>query len=82
MTAVAEAAIFAPGHKAPIISGSDCSVYEPDGELPIAALTRASDGAQKTDPHQFWLRTDPVTLWADMARVVMTSHGFADLDRI
>jgi hypothetical protein len=51
-----------------------------DGELPIAALTRAGDGAQKPDPQQYWLRTDPVTLWADMARVVMTSYGFADLD--
>jgi len=51
-----------------------------DGELPIAALTRAGDGAHKPDPHQYWLRTDPVTLWADMARVVMTSYGFADLD--
>ena len=52
---------------------------ETDGELPIAALTRASDNPQKTAAHQFWLRTDPVTMWADMARVVMTSHGFADL---
>ena len=51
-----------------------------EGELPIAALTRAGDGAQKPDPHQYWLRTDPVTLWADMARVVMTSYGFFDLD--
>jgi len=38
------------------------------------------DGARKPDPNQYWLRTDPVTLWADMARVVMTSYGFADLD--
>lgn len=52
---------------------------EPDRELPIAALTRAADGGQ-TDPKQYWLRTDPVTLWADMARMVMTSHGLADLD--
>jgi hypothetical protein len=51
-----------------------------DGELPIAALTRAGDGAHKPEPSQYWLRTDPVTLWADMARVVMTSYGFADLD--
>jgi len=52
---------------------------EPDGELPIAALTRAGDVSKKPEAHQFWLRTDPVTIWADMARVVMTSHGFADL---
>jgi len=53
---------------------------KPDGELPIAALTRAGDGTQKPEPHQYWLRTDPVTMWADMARVVMTSYGFADLN--
>jgi hypothetical protein len=51
-----------------------------DGELPIAALTRAGDAAAKPDPDQYWLRTDPVTLWADVARVAMASHGFADLD--
>jgi hypothetical protein len=53
---------------------------QPEGELPIAALTRAGDGVQKPDPNQYWLRTDPVTLWADMAGVVMTGYGFADLD--
>lgn len=53
---------------------------EPDGELPIAALTRAADGNQKPAPHQYWLRTDPVSIWADMARLVMTGYGLADLD--
>jgi len=53
---------------------------EPDGELPIAALTRASDSSQNPASHQYWLRTDPVSLWADMARVVMTSYGLADLN--
>ncbi len=53
---------------------------EPEGDLPIAALTRASDGGQASDPGQYWLRVDPVTLWADMARLVMTRHGLADLD--
>ncbi|MEE8496702.1 MAG: hypothetical protein V3S21_09520 [Xanthomonadales bacterium] len=53
---------------------------EAEGELPIAALTRASDQRQKPGGHQYWLRLDPVTLVADMTRVVMTSHGFADLD--
>lgn len=49
-------------------------------ELPIAALTRADESRQKPEANQYWLRADPVTLWADMARVVMTSYGFADLD--
>ncbi len=53
---------------------------EPQGELPIASLTRAADQRKNPGQHQYWLRLDPVTLWADMARVVMTSHGFADLD--
>ena len=52
----------------------------PDAELPIAALTRAAGGMQEADSTQYWLRTSPVTLWADMARVVMTSHGLAGLD--
>jgi hypothetical protein len=52
----------------------------PEGELPIASLTRAADQGKKPGQNQYWLRLDPVTLWADMARVVMTSHGFADLD--
>jgi hypothetical protein len=52
----------------------------PQGELPIASLTRAADQRENPGQHQYWLRLDPVTLWADMARVVMTSHGFADLD--
>jgi len=54
--------------------------FEPEGELPVAALTRAGDKQAKPLGNQYWLRLDPVTLWADMARVVMTSHGFADLD--
>lgn len=53
---------------------------EAEGELPIAALTRAADRREKPGRNQYWLRLDPVTLWADMARVVMTNHGFADLD--
>ena len=59
-----------------------CSLFgvQSDGVLPVAALTRAGDGAPKPDPNQYWLRTDPVTLRADMARVVMTGYGFADLD--
>ena len=53
---------------------------EPKGLLPIAALTHVSDRTTDPDNDYYWLRTDPVTLWADMAQVFMTSHGFADLD--
>lgn len=52
---------------------------ESNGHLPVAALTRVSDSGQKPD-RKYWLRTDPVTLWADMARVVIAGHGLADLD--
>ena len=53
-----------------------------DGHLPIAAVTRMGDSGQDSQSGQYWLRVDPVTLWADMARVVMTRHGLADLDPI
>lgn len=53
---------------------------EPDGQLPIAALTHVNDRKRPLDAHYYWLRADPVTLWADMARVFMTRFGFADLD--
>lgn len=53
---------------------------EAAGALPIAALTRAADRADKPESDAYWLRSDPVTLWADMARVYMTHFGFADLD--
>ena len=48
---------------------------EPGHLLPVAALTRAGDRESLPGRDCFWLRTDPVTMWADMARVVMTSHG-------
>jgi hypothetical protein len=53
---------------------------EPEGVLPVAALTQAGDRYVNPGQNQYWLRLDPVTVWADMARVVMTSFGFADLD--
>jgi hypothetical protein len=53
---------------------------EPEGVLPVAALTHVSDRKNTLQDDYFWLRSDPVTLWADMAQVFMTSHGFADLD--
>lgn len=51
-----------------------------DHALPVAALTHVSDRKKARQGSYYWLRLDPVTLWADMARVFMTSHGFADLD--
>jgi hypothetical protein len=53
---------------------------EPGKALPVAAMTHVSDRKMARRGDYYWLRTDPVTLWADMARVFMTSHGFADLD--
>ena len=54
---------------------------EPDGDLPVAALTHVSDRKKKAlQNNYYWLRSDPVTMWADMAKVFMTSHGFADLN--
>ena len=54
--------------------------FEPSGALPVAALTHLSDRKAAQRENGYWLRTDPVTLWADMAQVIMTSYGFADLD--
>ena len=53
---------------------------QPKGHLPVAALTHVNDRNQRPRNDYYWLRADPVTMWADMARVIMTSHGFADLD--
>jgi len=53
---------------------------KPEGQLPIAALTHVNDRRERTRREYYWLRADPVTMWADMARVFMTNYGFADLD--
>jgi hypothetical protein len=53
---------------------------ETDSVLPVAALTHVSDRKKALRDDYYWLRSDPVTMWADMAGVFMTSHGFADLD--
>jgi hypothetical protein len=53
---------------------------EPEDRLPVAALTHVSDQKKTPLADHYWLRSDPVTLWADMAQVFMTSHGFADLN--
>jgi len=51
-----------------------------EGALPVAALTHVNDRIERPQDNYYWLRADPVTMWADMARVVMTHYGFADLD--
>jgi len=53
---------------------------KPEGHLPVAALTHVNDRNARLRSDYYWLRADPVTMWADMAQVIMTSHGFADLD--
>jgi hypothetical protein len=53
---------------------------QPEGHVPVAALTHVNDRNARPCNDYYWLRADPVTMWADMARVIMTSHGFADLD--
>lgn len=53
---------------------------EPVAALPIGALTYVADHGHIAIGKDYCLRADPVTLWADMARVIMTSYGFADLD--
>jgi len=55
---------------------------EPSEPLPVGALTGVGDLGEKPQGDYYWLRADPVTLWADMARVIMTHYGFADLDEI
>jgi hypothetical protein len=53
---------------------------EAGGRVPVAALTHVNDRGHVPQDDYFWLRSDPVTVWADMARAFMGSHGFADLD--
>lgn len=53
---------------------------QPSEDLPVAALTHINDREHNPGNDYFWLRTDPVTMWADMARVFMTDYGFADLN--
>jgi len=53
---------------------------ETEGTLPVAALTHVNDRRERPQNGYYWLRADPVTMWADMARVFMTQYGFADLD--
>jgi hypothetical protein len=53
---------------------------ESKGALPVASLTHVSDRKDELQNEYYWVRADPVTLRADMARVFMINHGFADLD--
>ena len=53
---------------------------EADSRLPVAALTHINDASPHSAEQYYWLRVDPVTMWADMAQVFMASYGFADLD--
>jgi hypothetical protein len=53
---------------------------QPEGTVPVAALTHVNDRGEVPPHKYFWLRSDPVTVWADMARAFMASHGFADLN--
>ena len=53
---------------------------ETQGPLPVAALTHVNDRVERPQSDYYWLRADPVTMWADMASVFMTHYGFADID--
>lgn len=53
---------------------------EAEGRVPVAALTHVNDRGHVPQDDYFWLRSDPVTVWSDMARAFMGSHGFADLN--
>lgn len=55
---------------------------EAEDQLPVAALTHINDASPDSAEQYYWLRVDPVTMWADMAQVVMASYGFADLDPV
>ena len=48
--------------------------------LPVAALSRMAAGAGAANDQSYCLRLDPVSLHADMTRVIMTRSGFADFD--
>ncbi len=55
---------------------------EASESLPVGAITGVGDLGKKPKGEYYWVRVDPITLWADMARVIMTSDGFADLDEV
>ena len=49
---------------------------------PVGVLTRIADGGAVPAPAGYWLRADPVTLRADLARVIMIGAGAAELDEV
>ncbi len=59
---------------------------DPGMDMPVGALTRSSDrnsleqGEHDVHALDYCLRVDPVTLRADLGRVVMTSSGFAGFE--
>ncbi len=48
-----------------------------DGETPVAALSRLALDLISSDDKGYYLRLDPVTLQADMSRVMLIRSGFA-----
>jgi hypothetical protein len=51
------------------------SGFEAGNTLPIAAVTGVADGLAGLQDKKFWIRAEPVTMQADMARVVITGRG-------
>ncbi|HET6565752.1 MAG TPA: hypothetical protein VFG52_10100 [Xanthomonadales bacterium] len=47
-----------------------------DGEIPVAALGLLASGSIPVSDHSYHLRLDPVTMQADISRVVMMRSGF------
>lgn len=47
-----------------------------DGEIPVAALGLLASGSIAASDHSYHLRLDPVTMQADISRVVMMRSGF------
>lgn len=48
-----------------------------DEEVPVAALSRLAATSVDVDESSYYLRMDPVTLQADMSRLVLINSGFA-----
>lgn len=74
-------ALFGVGHSEPLpVAALTCLVDRKEKPAYQPAGKGAGKPDAKTGSDYYYLRADPVTLWADMARVIMTSYGFADLD--
>lgn len=66
---------LSPDHLRFTLFGLEAGIH-----LPVAALTRVCDLGMRPDSEEYWLRLDPVTMQADMARVFITRRGLVDLD--